>query len=340
MRVVDSHGLVAILVDTQYAGTVMHPSNETIKFVEFEPSDILIFLHIPKTGGITMDRILSRNFPGPQCLELPFELTDSALLIRSFDKTVEIYNTLPAEQRGLIRCIMGTEGGNRGIHFQFGLHRKLGRPAKYFTIVRDPVDRVISNFYHNRSQNHLPSYNFIKDMTFEQYLDSGLGIDAFDHQVRMLSGCPELDAPWDPAGRPISAPPVERSHLEMAKRNIEKHFIAAAPLEEFDALVLLLRRLCGWSFHRIFYVVHNETQGRPKLAECSPAIRRRLEEANRHDIELYQWVKVRFAAQIRALGPEFSQERHYFGIINRASQWLEQTLPSRAKAVAKRLVSA
>jgi hypothetical protein len=59
-------------------------------------------------------------------------------------------------------------------------------------------------------------------------LDSGIGIDQDNHQVRMLSGCPELDGPWDPA---ISIRPVERRHLEMAKRNIEERFIVAAPIE-------------------------------------------------------------------------------------------------------------
>jgi hypothetical protein len=294
------------------------------KPVGLSPSEILIFLHIPKTGGITMDHILARNFPGSQCLYLPFEFTESALLIRPHDKTVDTYNSLPAEQRAKIRCIMGTERGDRGIHFQFGIHAKLDRPAKYFTIVRDPIDRAISNFYHNRSQGHLLSHKFIKDMTFEQYLDSRIGLDASDHQVRMLSGCPELDARWDPEGRPINALPVERRHLDLAKKNIEEHFVAAAPLEEFDTLVLLLRRLCGWPFHRVIYKVHNETTGRPRLTECSAAIRRRLEAMNPHDLELYEWVKTRFADQVKALGPGFLLDCRCFSIINPALQRLDR----------------
>jgi len=292
--------------------------------MELDSAEILIFLHIPKTGGITMDHILARNFPGSQCLDLPFEFTDSALLIRPPQKTVDAYNRLPAEQRAKIRCIMGTERGDRGMHLQFGIHAKLDRPARYFTIVRDPIDRAISNFYHNRSQAHLLSHDFIKDMTFEQYLDSGIGIDTSDHQVRMLSGCPELDARWDPEGRPITALPVERRHLDIAKKNIKEHFVAAAPLEEFDTLVLMLRRICGWPFHRVIYKVHNETTGRPRLTECAAAIRRRLEALNPHDLELYEWVKARFSDQVAALGPEFLLERRCFSIINPALQRLER----------------
>ena len=47
----------------------------------------------------------------------------------------------------------------------------------------------------------------IKDLTLEQYLDSGIGLDHYNHQVRMLSGCLELDAPWDLEGRRISTEP-------------------------------------------------------------------------------------------------------------------------------------
>ena len=271
-----------------------------------------------------MDHILARNFPGSQCLYLPFEFTQSALLIRPHDKTVETYNGLPAEQRAKIRCIMGTERGDRGIHFQFGIHAKLDRPAKYFTIVRDPIDRAISNFYHNRSQAHLLSHRFIRDMTFEQYLDSGIGIDASDHQVRMLSGCPELDARWDPEGRPISALPGRAAAPRCRQEEIEEHFVAAAPLEEFDSLVLMLRRICGWPFHRVIYKVHNETTGRPRLTECSAATRGRLEAMNPHDLELYAWAKARFADQVKALGPGFLLERRCFSIINSVLQRLDR----------------
>ena len=35
-------------------------------------------------------------------------------------------------------------------------------------------------------------------------------------------------------------------HLEAAKRNIERHFLAAAPLECFTDLLVLLRLIFDW----------------------------------------------------------------------------------------------
>jgi hypothetical protein len=227
-----------------------------------------------------------------------------------------------------------------GTHIPMGLHTMFDRPAKYFTLVRHPVDRVISSFYFTlRVSTHIPSSRFIQGMTLEQYLDSGIGLDPFDQQVRMLSGCPQLDAPLDPDGQPISAPAVERRHLEMAKRNIEDHFITAAPLEEFTSLLLFLRRLYGWNLRDILYKVRNVTPGRPRLDMVAMATRRRLEDYNRYDIELYEWVKARFAKQIRDLEPGFSRDRRRFEIMNSAAQRVSGIIPGPVRRVARRMLS-
>ena len=128
-----------------------------------------------------------------------------------------------------------------------------------------------------------------------QYLDKWNWPDSDNHQVRVLSGCPELDAPWDPDGGPVSAPRVDRHHLELAKSNIEQHFIAAAALEQFTSLVWFFKRLYGWPVHRVLFRRQKADTGRPPLEEVSAATRRRLAEMNQYDIELYEWVRDRFA---------------------------------------------
>ena len=71
-----------------------------------------------------------------------------------------------------------------------GIHTMLDRPAKYFTILRPPVERAASHFFNNRKLEHQPFYARIKDMSLDEYLDSGVGIEWQDFQVRLLSGCP------------------------------------------------------------------------------------------------------------------------------------------------------
>jgi hypothetical protein len=305
----------------------MNGKTNRLGILGLTPPEVLIFFRIPKTGGNTMDGLFEHCFPD-QHFHAHVGVTESALLVRSTQKIREKLHRLPAEKQRAIRCLIG-------IHVAMDVESIFDRPTKFFTIVRHPVDRSISNFFHNRMEAHLPSYPFIKDLTFEQYLDSGIGLDAHNHQVRLLSGCPELDAPWDPEGRPIAAPPVERRHLELAKRNIEERFIVAAPLEEFTALVWFFKRLYGWPLRRVFYQIRNETPGRPKLEAVSEATRKRLGEWNRYDIELYEWVKSRFAEQIRSLEPQFSREVRRFERLNRLVQRAHRTLPRPIQSAAR-----
>jgi hypothetical protein len=299
---------------------------------------VLIFFHIPKTGGSTMDGILEHCFPA-QCFNGAVGSTDSALLVRPTARIAEKFRRLPIEKRRAVRCVTG-------VHLALDVETIFDRTAKFFTILRHPAERVISSFFYNRTKSHLISYPFIKDMTLAQYLDSGIGLDADNHQVRMLSGCPELDAPWDPNGRPISAPPVEPHHLDMAKRNIEERFIVAAPLEQFSALVWFFKRLYGWPLHRLLFNRRNENaghkegadEGRPRLQQVPAAIRQRLLEWNQFDVALYEWVCSRFAEQLRSMEPEFSQEVRRFERLNGMAQQVYRAVPHQLGRLASRLI--
>ena len=302
------------------------------------PPEILIFLRLPKTGGNTMDQVLANCLPGQWFY--PHELVvPSALLIRPTGGIAEKYRQLTVEQQQSIRCVIGT-------HVAMDVDSIFERPTKFFTIVRHPVDRVISSFYHNRTESHLISYPFIKDLSLEQYLDSGIGLDADNHQVRVLSGRPELDSPWDLQGRRISPAPVERLHLEMAKHNIEQRFIAAATLEQFTAMIWFLKRLYNWPLRRVLFRRRNENagrktttdHGRPPLEQVSAATRQRLTEMNAYDVELYEWVRERFTQQIRPLEPSFSRELRRFEMVNVAAQKLHGTAPDPVRKLATRLL--
>jgi hypothetical protein len=143
----------------------------------------------------------------------------------------------------------------------------------------------------------------------------------------------------DPAGGRMSPPPVERHHLEMAKRNIEQHFVAAAPLEGFTSMLLLLRRLYGWKLQQVFFVRRNVGAHRDSKKEpISAASRRLLEATNPYDMELYGWVKSRFAEQMSALEPDLSRELRRFERLNDAAQRVQQIAPEPVRKLAARLL--
>jgi Sulfotransferase family len=294
------------------------------------PPEVLIFFRMPKTGGNTMDGVFEHCLPG-RFFHAHTGNTQSALLVRSTEGIRQKFAALPRREQQAVRCLIGT-------HVSLDIDTIFDRPTKFFTIVREPVDRVISNFFHIRAASHLTSYPFIKDMTLDQYLDSGIGLDADNHQVRLLSGCPELDAPWDPEGRPISTPPVEPRHLELAKQHIEDRFLTAAPLEAFTALVWFLKRLYGWPVRRVFFDIRNETPDRPHTGAVPERTRWRLHELNKYDVALYEWVKLRFAKQIRPLEPRFSRQVRRFERMNRYARHLGRLSPEGVRNAGRRLL--
>src|SRR5256885_12995965 len=92
--------------------------------------ETLIFLHIPKTGGSTIYKVLERQSSRAKTFRL-----DSPQIAR--------FKTLPAAQRGRYRLIQG--------HLYFGLHRFIPRASTYITFLRRPVERVLSFYYYARS---------------------------------------------------------------------------------------------------------------------------------------------------------------------------------------------
>jgi Sulfotransferase family len=297
------------------------------------PPEILVFLRIPKTAGTTMEAVFERSLPGAN-FHGHIPLPASALWVRPTSLIAEKFHRLSPQQQRAVRCLVDT-------HVAMDVETVFDRPVRFFTIVRDPVDRAISNFFHTQVSDHLPCYPFVRNMSIEEYLDSGIGIDADNHQVRILSGCASLDCSWDPQGRPLSTPPVERRHLELAKRNIEERFIVAAPIEQVIALIWFFKRLYDWPLHLAFFNVHNEAadNGRPTVDVVPHETRNRLRELNQYDTELYGWVKQRFADQIAPLEPAFSREVRRFEQLNGYMRRIDRSVPSFLNKAAKGLLS-
>lgn len=290
--------------------------NSTVSAIRVAPN-LLINFHIPKTGGTTLNILLRANFPGAAYFDAKVGGSRSAFWTEPAEGIERAFRLLPPEKQSAVRCVSGA-------HLPMGVHTVFGRPAEYITILRDPIDRVVSNYYYTRDNmiGRDPRLG-----TLEGYIESRIDFGAENFQVRILSGAAELDPGNDAerVARPFAE--VEPRHLEMAKRNIDAHFLAAAPLADFTALVLMLRRLYGWEWRRTLFDRINPTKGRAKLADIAPATLRRIEELNRFDIDLYRWVEARFRSQIEELGPSFARELRIFNLVNGSVRAVGHAIP-------------
>jgi hypothetical protein len=259
----------------------------------------LIFFHIGKTGGVSLGTVLARNFPLAQQFNGNVGETRSALGVRRLEPIADAYHALEPDHRRQIRLVAG--------HVPMGLHTMLEQPARYVTLLRHPVERVISSFSYMRQVPAIPIQPWIRAMSLEAYIDSRLGLDPYDYQVRVLSGAAELDAAWEPPG-PLKTAAVERRHLRQAQHNIRTHFVFAGTLERFEEALILLRWMYGWRFEALLVERQHITPGRPRLTALPAATLEKIRAHNALDLALYKWVDARFRQLTRALGLRFRLE--------------------------------
>ncbi|MEO6969971.1 MAG: sulfotransferase family 2 domain-containing protein, partial [Chthoniobacterales bacterium] len=103
--------------------------------------EAVIFLHLPKTAGTTLNRLIEWEYPLSEMYSIdPVLFRWSAAHLRK----------LSPDRLKKTRMFKG--------HMLFGLHEALPQPATYITVLRDPVDRVLSAFYFMRSYKLHPLY--------------------------------------------------------------------------------------------------------------------------------------------------------------------------------------
>jgi hypothetical protein len=141
----------------------------------------------------------------------------------------------------------------------------------------------------------------------------------FDHpasrpnaQTLQVAGAAPQDAATDPDGV-----------LERAKDHIDEHFVVAGITERFDETIMLMKRRLDWP--RLPYYVTSRVGKKTASAGRSPSQRESMDagvsaliaEKNALDVELYTYVRDRFAAEVRRVGDAFQAEVQAFQRSNR-----------------------
>jgi hypothetical protein len=279
---------------------------------------IVIFLHIPKVAGTTLYHIIERNYRAKDLYSIERAVDDGP------GGNVEAFKRLSLERRAQIRMLTG--------HLPYGLHEYLPGPATYFTLLREPVDRVISFYYYVRrnSKHYLHDYALAHDMSLRRYVESHATTANDNFQVRMLSGIFH-QVPYGHCTPDL---------LDLAKRNLQNHFAVVGLSEQFDATLLLLKRAFHW--RDIFYIRQNVTADRPALSDVPAETLDVIREHNLLDIELYQYVKEQFEAQLKQADAQFTKELRSFRSANRRLQpvirnyWQARVYADRAQELAAR----
>jgi hypothetical protein len=225
----------------------------------------LIFLHIPKTAGTTLNRIIERQYS-------PLEIfTMDPYRIRA---TPERLKRLSEGRRRRLRIVRG--------HMFYGIHECLPQGATYFTMLRDPVARALSTYYFILRRPLNPLHRKVKKerLTIEDCIR--LFPQRHNLQCRMIAGV--KDAGSTDEGR----------LLDMAKEHLTKSFSVVGICETFEESLMVMAATFDWQVP--FYKNCKVSKTRPQI---NPSTVEMIREHNRLDVELYEFGKVLFEESLQ-----------------------------------------
>src|SRR5437867_4181739 len=236
--------------------------------------EAVIFLHVPKTAGTTLNRLIEWEYP-------LFEMYSVDPVF--FRWSASHLWQLPARRLKRTRMFKG--------HMLFGLHEILPQPATYITVLREPIDRVISAFYFMRSYMLHPAYwQFRREnWTLEDFVRRSPRENV---QSKILAGA-EYNSP------------CTQEIFEQAKENLFSHFSVVGLSERFEESLALMKLRFGWKLQH--YSSFNVTRARPKKHDLSQRTLDLIVAKNSFDFALYQCAANIFQSAINTHAAEVSQ---------------------------------
>lgn len=238
------------------------------------PDKALIFLHIPKTAGTTLNRIIEW-----QCNPAAIFTIDP----HRFRATAARFKTFSEERRRRYQVVRG--------HLFYGIHDYLPQGATYLTMLREPVSRLLSSYYFILRRPLHPLHAKLKG--------EGLGVEELirltphrqNLQCRSIAGVGDVGT-------------CDESTLETAKQNLQHSFSVIGLSERFEDSLLLMMAEFGWRVP--FYTNRKVAKTRPKLDQRLAEL---IRQHNRFDVELYEFGKNLFEGALAGKRDKVEQLR-------------------------------
>ncbi len=248
----------------------------------------LIFVHIPKSGGTTLDQVLNRRAQGKVCW-----------LLGTTQQVLDRISQCAEEELLSYELFAG--------HIPFGLHALIPAPCRYITILRDPVERLVSHYYHVLDKPGHPSYQRIAEggVSLIDFVSGDFSLEVDNLQTRFIAG---LDA-----NRATPLNGCTEELLRTAIQNLDTNFDGVLVQEYFDHSLLLHADAMGWRSAPV-YTSKRVHKSRPRRRDIPAEVREVAATRNRFDVSLHRLALQRVEAAIKAGGAEFQDRLERFRV--------------------------
>ena len=238
----------------------------------------LFHLHIPRTGGTSLSRAVSKRVGKLRVSALPKKGV--------FDSQRD----LQLNSQKLRDSIFLTG------HYFFSEQLPLSDGWAGVTVLREPVARLVSAYRQiydsarNRTKKHLPIHpalRRIKELSFEEFATDERG-------SRGLFDVPEYGfnlQTWMLAG---GADPRDPELLQRARDHLTRHFRIVLTFDRLAELPRMVERAYDNKYQ--FELPHAKGSRHP-FFEVSEDLRVRIEARNHLDVALYRWAQLTFPAE-------------------------------------------
>lgn len=241
----------------------------------------VLFLHLPKAGGTTLG-----DFVYNQCradAEHDEMLLNAGVLFLPYGFFKEADLAVPEPVRPLLRradlrAVIG--------HFWFGLHEYVARPSTYITLLRNPVERVVSLYHYLKLEGR---------MSLEEFASHPPYREVDNDQTRRIAGVnPDIGD-------------CTEATLRAAQENLRRHFSVVGVTERFDETLVLLKLRLGWRRDVLSYP-KNTNPERPPTAALARETVAAIERRNELDFKLWRFAEQLLDEAIAAEGAAFRTE--------------------------------
>ncbi|MEM9219373.1 MAG: sulfotransferase family 2 domain-containing protein [Cyanobacteria bacterium P01_F01_bin.150] len=251
----------------------------------------VVFMHIPKAGGTTLQHILAKNYLPNQLIH-----ANAPEIVRN---PAVLFNVRRKEPRPIITGHFD----RAGLVYEF-LHN---RPIVHFTMFRDPIKRVLSHFNYLKTRQYHAKHDMVKSLTLEEYAVSSIRETCNKQALRILGYSSE-----EAMERSIREP---EPFLEEAKQVLEQEFTLFGLTERYTEFLLMAREMLGWQ--DIVYQQQNRSSrdsSSKQFIESNAPSEEALQiirDRNQLDIQLYEFACELFDQRCKIMGIDKAAVERY-----------------------------